>query len=89
MTQLHLVGFTPDLGGLALSTRKGARSGTYQVTVDDELVGHVKELLRLRDVAAQQAGDDGSQRGRIGRWRGRGEVMLAFGDADRIRPRPR
>ena len=33
MTQLHLVGFTPDLGGLALSARKGARTGAYNVIV--------------------------------------------------------
>jgi hypothetical protein len=32
--KLHLVGITPELDGLILSTRKGAKSGSFVVTVD-------------------------------------------------------
>ena len=34
MRKLHLVGFTPDLDGLILSTRKGAKSGSFIVAID-------------------------------------------------------
>jgi hypothetical protein len=42
--KLHLVGFTTDQKGLILSARRGTRSGSYHVTVDDELAEAVEEL---------------------------------------------
>ena len=41
--KLHLVGFTTDHEGLILSTRRGARSGSYRVVVDEELATAVEE----------------------------------------------
>jgi hypothetical protein len=45
--QLHLVGFTTDRKGLIFATRRGAKSGTYVVSVDERLVSSVGELARL------------------------------------------
>ncbi|MGQ0432628.1 MAG: septation protein SepH [Microthrixaceae bacterium] len=49
--KLHLVGFTTDHEGLILSARRGARSGSYVLTVDDALDE------ALDDLRAQRADD--------------------------------
>jgi hypothetical protein len=49
MQKLHPVGFTPDLDGLILSTRKGAKSGSYVVAVDASLL---KQLAEANHAAA-------------------------------------
>ncbi|HZQ83542.1 MAG TPA: septation protein SepH [Acidimicrobiales bacterium] len=48
MQELHLVGFTTDLEALIFSTRKGAKSGSYVVSLDSEVIGKIEEALRLR-----------------------------------------
>ena len=55
MQQLHLVGFTTDHDGLIYSARRGAKSGSFVIELDDDLVDTIEELLRLRD----GGGDDG------------------------------
>jgi hypothetical protein len=47
MQELHLVGFTADFDGLIFSVRKGAKSGSYVVAVDEALLDAINELRRL------------------------------------------
>ncbi|MGH9153257.1 MAG: septation protein SepH, partial [Acidimicrobiales bacterium] len=49
MKKLHLVGVTPDSDGLVLSTRRGARTGSYVVALDDELVASLEQARRRRE----------------------------------------
>ncbi|MGH9164825.1 MAG: septation protein SepH, partial [Acidimicrobiales bacterium] len=49
MQKLHLVGFTTDLDGLIFATRKGAKSGSYVLALDDRLVASIDEARRMRD----------------------------------------
>ena len=49
MQQLHLVGFTTDLDQLILSVRKGAKSGSYLVPLDDRLLAEIAEAVRRRN----------------------------------------
>ena len=44
MQDLHLVGFTTDRRHLIFSARRGAKSGSFLVPVDEELVSVVAEL---------------------------------------------
>ncbi len=44
MQKLHLVGFTTDREGLILSTRRGARSGSYVLPIDDALEAAIDDL---------------------------------------------
>lgn len=44
MQDLHLVGFTTDRRHLIFSTRRGAKSGSFVVPVDDHLLTAVEEL---------------------------------------------
>ena len=46
MQKLHLVGFTTDQKGLILSARRGARSGSFCLAVDQELARSVAESRR-------------------------------------------
>lgn len=46
MQDLHLVGFTTDRRHLIFSARRGAKSGSFLVPVDDELVAAVEDLAR-------------------------------------------
>ena len=55
MQKLHLVGFTTDQKGLILSARRGSRSGSYHVTVDDELAEAVEELRAKQAEAEAEA----------------------------------
>ena len=48
MQELHLVGFTTDLEALIFSTRKGAKSGSFVVSLDTEVIAKIEEALRLR-----------------------------------------
>ena len=43
MQQLHLVGFTTDLQGLIFSARRGAKSGSFVVQLDQKLVETIAE----------------------------------------------
>ncbi len=45
MQKLHLVGFTSELDGLILSTRKGAKSGGYVVKLDAAVLDAVADLV--------------------------------------------
>jgi len=47
MVKLYLVGFTTDLNELIFATRKGARKGSYIVTIDKRLTGTLEEVARL------------------------------------------
>jgi hypothetical protein len=47
MARLHLVGFTTDLKNLVFATRKGARSGTFLVSIDGRLRRTLTEVERL------------------------------------------
>jgi hypothetical protein len=47
--QLHLVGFTTDLEGLIFSARKGSKSGSFLVRLDDGLLARIDEAERLRN----------------------------------------
>lgn len=56
MQKLHLVGFTPDLDGLILSTRKGAKSGSFVVAVDASVLKQLAEANRTPDPEARNNG---------------------------------
>lgn len=47
MARLYLVGFTTDLKNLVFATRRGAKSGSYLVTVDGRLRRTLDEIDRL------------------------------------------
>jgi hypothetical protein len=47
--QLHLVGFTTDLDQLILSSRKGAKSGSFLVPLDERLLEEIAEAVRRRN----------------------------------------
>ncbi|MDP9389156.1 MAG: septation protein SepH, partial [Actinomycetota bacterium] len=49
MQKLHLVGFTKDHDGLIFSLRKGAKSGSFVVPLDDQLRSSLEEAQRLRE----------------------------------------
>jgi hypothetical protein len=53
MVRLHLVGFTPDHKGLVFSGRRGGRSGTYWVPVDDSFAKAIIRLEETREEAAR------------------------------------
>ncbi|HEV2369031.1 MAG TPA: septation protein SepH [Acidimicrobiales bacterium] len=52
MQQLHLVGITTELDGLIFSTRRGARSGSFVVPIDAELLETLSQADRRRREAA-------------------------------------
>ena len=54
MQQLHYVGVTPDLKGLVLSARKGAKSGAYTVAVDDVLLAQVEQVMQQNDGSPEE-----------------------------------
>jgi hypothetical protein len=54
--QLHLVGFTTDHRGLIFSVRRGARSGSYQIAVDDRLFEAVDDARAWLEEAAAAEG---------------------------------
>ena len=53
--KLHLVGFTTELDGLILATRKGAKSGGYVIALDDKVLATIEEAHRLRNGGAPEA----------------------------------
>ncbi|HVL80737.1 MAG TPA: septation protein SepH [Actinomycetota bacterium] len=61
MIRLHLLGFTPDLKGLVFSGRRGGRTGTYWVPVDDEFW---KSLQQLEGTRAERAVAEPKPKGR-------------------------
>ncbi|MEO7804321.1 MAG: septation protein SepH, partial [Actinomycetota bacterium] len=47
MAKLYLVGFTTDLKSLIFAARKGAKSGSYIVSIDSRLKRTLEEVVRL------------------------------------------
>jgi hypothetical protein len=47
--QLHLVGFTTDLDGLIFSARRGSKSGSFVVSINDGLLATIEDARRLRE----------------------------------------
>lgn len=57
MVRLHLLGFTHDLKGIVFSERRGGKTATFWVPVDDALLQAVEKLVgarRERDAAARR-----------------------------------
>lgn len=52
MQQLHLVGFTTDSDSLILSAKKGARSGSFVVPLDERLLEVIADAVRRRNAEA-------------------------------------
>ena len=48
MQQLHLVGITTELDGLIFSARRGARSGSFVVPLNEELIESIGQLEKMR-----------------------------------------
>ncbi|HVM10421.1 MAG TPA: septation protein SepH [Acidimicrobiales bacterium] len=55
MQQLHLVGFTTDSDHLILSAKKGAKSGSFVVPLDEQLLDVIAAAVRRRNA---DAGED-------------------------------
>jgi len=55
--KLHLVGFTTDREGLILSVRRGARSGSYVLAIDDAIEEAVDDLRARRAQTDDDAAD--------------------------------
>jgi hypothetical protein len=53
--KLHLVGFTTDHEGLILSARRGARSGSFRLTIDSALEEAVDDLRARRSEEPEAA----------------------------------
>ena len=49
MRKLHVVGYAADLGGFILAARRGAKTGTFVLALDDELVAQVERARRGND----------------------------------------
>ena len=62
MQKLHLVGFTTDQNGLILSARRGARSGSYTLVLDDALAQAVDDMRERKAEEAEAAGIGRSDR---------------------------
>ena len=59
MQRLHLVGFTSDLDGLIFSARRGSRSGGFVIALDDDLLGSIREAMRLQSGEEPELSWDG------------------------------
>ncbi len=58
MNRLHLLGFTHDLKGVVFSQRRGSKTGTFWVPIDDAFmaaVGKLEQARRGRDAGAAKA----------------------------------
>ena len=67
MNRLHLLGFTHDLKGVVFSQRKGSKTGSFWVPIDDAFmtaVGKLEQARRGRDAGA--AKPDGRSRDVVG-----------------------
>ena len=58
MQKLHLVGLTTDLSGLIFSARKGAKSGSYVIPLDAQLVAVIADTVQRRNGTADDEGVD-------------------------------
>lgn len=58
MQRLYLLGFTQDLKGVVFSERRGGRTATFWVPVDETFLGAVEKLGRARRDRRQPAGPD-------------------------------
>src|SRR5688572_10547232 len=52
--QLHLVGFTTDLDSLIFSSRKGAKSGSFVLPLDERLLVLMAEAVRRRKLEGDE-----------------------------------
>jgi hypothetical protein len=75
--QLHLVGFTTDLDGLIFSARKGSKSGSFVIKIDDGLLSTIEDAERLRNGEPESADDGEHQRSRQPDRRPRPESTLS------------
>lgn len=58
MNRLHLLGFTHDLKGVVFSQRRGSKTGSFWVPIDDAFmtaVGKLEQARRGRDAGAAKA----------------------------------
>ncbi len=60
MQKLHLVGVTTDQKGLILSARRGARSGSFHLPVDQDLAEAVEELRAKQAEAEAELQEEAS-----------------------------
>lgn len=58
MQKLHLVGLTTDLTGLIFSARKGAKSGSYVIPLDAQLVAVIADTVQRRNGTGDEEGFD-------------------------------
>jgi hypothetical protein len=68
MNRLHLLGFTHDLKGVVFSQRRGSKTGTFWVPIDDAFmtaVGKLEQARRGRDAGAAKP-DTGKSRDVVG-----------------------
>lgn len=77
MQQLHLVGFTTDLEGLIFSARKGSKSGSFVISLDDGLLSTIEDAQRLRSGEPETADDGDESRSRALGRRPRPESTLS------------
>jgi hypothetical protein len=83
MIRLHLLGFTPDLKGLVFSGRRGGRSGTYFVPVDDAFL---KALTQLETARLEEDGAEPTSPG-AGAKKGKAKsVRTAAGLLEELAP---
>ena len=83
MQQLHLVGFTTDLEGLIFSARRGAKSGSFVVPLDEKLVATIAEAHRRRN----GDGDDGPLAEIADKQGGRDRPLRSSRPESRLSPR--
>lgn len=57
MNKLHLVGFTTDLKSLVFARRKGSKTGSFLVPIDDRLRRTLGEVEKLEEVEEQEAAE--------------------------------
>jgi DUF3071 family protein len=59
MVRLYLLGFTHDLKGVVFSQRRGGKTGTFWVPIDDAFMGAVGKLEQARRDRDRSSGSDG------------------------------
>jgi hypothetical protein len=55
MRRLHAIGFDPDSGALILSARKGAKQGSFVISVDDALMEQINSARAVEEEAPPPA----------------------------------
>lgn len=59
MNKLHLVGFTTDLKSLVFARRKGSKTGSFLVPIDDRLRRTLEEVDKLEEFEDREPTEDG------------------------------